>query len=953
MQLRLIRATEISSNYSQKLLVMTDKDKPTKELVNIEYSLDPQNSKIVSADCLQKTSCIPEADSNTVVKIFGQLSADGQTVSGLSGSSLAEKMLDLSRKDVAVFSLDGSTSTELQHHFLQTLMVHGFRAVLEMNQGDRHIFKAINNPDPVSRYDIPQDEMEHTTRYDHQHIILMENEPVVLKAGEYLWLKHPSKSSVYVLDENHQLKLVHGDRVPKTEKSRVSLVGHGSRGNSGEMTISGYNAKSVANIIEQAHRIDDKIKTASLVACELGSEPEFAETVLTELDAANIKIELHLRKAKVQVTSDGRKITQATEEAEWRHKDDTQKVVAVLVHGKVVLGKKSESHGEAVSTGSFNQLKKRDKGSQDQKEKPKQVEPKIFMDQKVMMRVGWDACFELMATMWAFFSPELPLPNKVDIGNEGNLNKKYRIMKFPTDKNSVVWLKTDQEIKAVLSECHEVKPGEDVRNIIKYYADNRQNKYTYLMVNGWILAVDRSSLYVFLIGKKLDNNDNNEVNEIEKHIRAQIGKESYKEMRLNILSGKKTEKYFVQFVKDFLHGKPMKGLSLQYQAWATTYFVASLICESVRNYRTFPLILMAASMTERPDNNDQKFGFDFFFEKHSMANGGTWVDKKTGFEGVTSGPVEKLEKVVQREVNLYNSWKKDRDPKKNPEKILDIFPTNNVNQESKKNLLVKAYNDYYKKVNTNQTSGSLGRNANSQTTTRDLKSASKLENSLPLKSHFSRLKASVVDQVHSQLKTQYRDNLVQMRLLEGSPRIEDGQFICQLVSKGVGPVEFKVKLSPDSRFYNEKMSTVHDLQPESYFSNFFWSVIKSSAFVLLVIVTIQTTERDSELRDRRRREGVATRTARGDPAKDPKRQKGSKLIHVVIDAQPGSSVHVQIELFAPLHHFISTYCEEQNQTIESFRFYYQDLSINFSDTPSQLGMDDGDIIEVQQISMSG
>lgn len=132
---------------------------------------------------------MPEADSNTVAKIFGRLSEDGQTVSGLSGSSLAEMMLNLSRKAVPVFSLDGRTTTEFQHRFLQTSNCHSIKAVLEMN---RQLYKVINQPDSVSRYKIPQEKDDHTTQYGHQHILMMENDPVVIKAARLLFLNNPT-----------------------------------------------------------------------------------------------------------------------------------------------------------------------------------------------------------------------------------------------------------------------------------------------------------------------------------------------------------------------------------------------------------------------------------------------------------------------------------------------------------------------------------------------------------------------------------------------------------------------------------------------------------------------------------------------------------------------------------------------------------------------------------------
>ncbi|XP_045890993.1 uncharacterized protein LOC123960355 [Micropterus dolomieu] len=133
--------------------------------VQQEYSMDPHYSVIVSKECLFNVSCVPEADSDTVVKIFGRVSEDGQTVSGL-------------------------------------------KAVLETKQGNHQIYQVMNQPDSVSRYQIPQRAVDHSTQYDHQQILIMQDDPTVRKAATSLYEKHPAVTSVYVLDQNQRPKLI-------------------------------------------------------------------------------------------------------------------------------------------------------------------------------------------------------------------------------------------------------------------------------------------------------------------------------------------------------------------------------------------------------------------------------------------------------------------------------------------------------------------------------------------------------------------------------------------------------------------------------------------------------------------------------------------------------------------------------------------------------------------------
>ncbi|KAF1389803.1 hypothetical protein PFLUV_G00077330 [Perca fluviatilis] len=337
----LLSASEISHSYSQKLLVMTDKEKSSNDRVQQEYSMDPHYSVIVSNECLLNVSCVPEADSYTLVRIFGSVSEDGQTVSGLSGSSLAELMLKPSLETAPVFSLDGNTTKDFQHNLIRVFTARGIRAVLETTQENHQTYQVMNQLREVSGYQIPQRPVDHSTQYDHQQILILEDDPVVRKAATYLFEKHPTVSSVYVLDNNQRPVLIRGDSMPLTEDSRLVLVGHGRKDNSGEMRLGGYEVQDVSKIIQQTSRDSNKIKTISVVACDVGSDNAFIETLLKDLhETAGIKTELHIRDAVLQVSHTGEKITlEITKDGEqWRNKDDSKKVVATLDrNGDVII----------------------------------------------------------------------------------------------------------------------------------------------------------------------------------------------------------------------------------------------------------------------------------------------------------------------------------------------------------------------------------------------------------------------------------------------------------------------------------------------------------------------------------------------------------------------------------------------------------------------------------------
>ncbi|XP_038559196.1 uncharacterized protein LOC119891543 isoform X2 [Micropterus salmoides] len=629
--------------------------------VQQEYSMDPHYSVIVSKECLFNVSCVPEADSDTVVKIFGRVSEDGQTVSGL-------------------------------------------KAVLETKQGNHQIYQVMNQPDSVSRYQIPQRAVDHSTQYDHQQILIMQDDPTVREAATSLYEKHPAVTSVYVLDQNQRPKLIQGASVPLSEDSRLTLVGHGERDSSGETRLAGYTAQDVAKIIQRTFRTGDKIKTTSVVACEVGSDKEFVETLLRELrETANIETELHLRSAVLQVRHTGEIITQeiSKEGLRWRHNDDSKKVVATLDrNGDVIIRTEPGRRGEVVFTNERNFLMI--KGLEITYRNSWPDKPQRFIDQNVFDKLSGDdktALNELEALSWGFFHTNLPLPEKVK--TEKLNTKDYVIgVKKMTEKNElyeIKFLDTEKDLKRLLSECYVINTGKDVRSIIRHYAKTGENEPTYLMVKDWIYVVDPVSLYVYPVGKKLDTNqrdDEKQRNEVKKRIEGQTDRMDYRNLRGEI---KKTR--YANYVKDIFLGE-QTYLQLKDEPWYTTYFTASVIAESARNFRTFPLILMAVEMVENPVNKEE--GENFLFEEHSMATGGSWINKDLrGFKGsatlppTASSSEKNLREVIDREVKLYNLWINTKDSKvSDDEKVREIAEHFQLTEGDP----VKNYNDFKTKI---------------------------------------------------------------------------------------------------------------------------------------------------------------------------------------------------------------------------------------------------------------
>lgn len=833
----LLSASEISHSYSKKLLVITDKEKSTHDRVQQEYNMDPHYSVIVSQECLYNVSCVPEADSYSVVKIFGSVSEDGQTVSGLSGSSLAEMMLKPSLEAAPVFSLDGNATKDFQHNFIRVFMVRGIKAVLETNHNNHQIYQIMNQPDSVSSYQIPQRPVDHTTQYDHQQILIMENDPVARKAAAYLYMKHPAVSSVYALDENQRPKLIHGDSVPLSEDSRLQLVGHGTRDSSGETRLAGYTAQEVAKITQQTFRVGDKIKTTNVVACDVGSDKAFVETLMKELsNSAHIETELHLRETMLQVRHTGEKITQeiTRDGLQWRHKDDSKKVVANLdKNGNVIIRNEAGSKGEAIFTNERNFLGKKTPKKWFLKYRDSWPDhPRRFINQDVFKnfdqnKVGQikSSCDELEALSWGLFHAHQLPPEKIN--NMEQIVGEFLIAEKEHDKIS--WIVDEQKIKDV---CYEVKSGEDILKIIRHYAKTGENKPTYLMINDWIYFVDPKSLYVFPVGKKLDNNQRENVDkmkEVKDCIKEQIGKEKYHDMQTRILDKNinNPKESYAKYVRDIFLGQHTTSGSLSTDAWYATYFTASVISESARNFRTLPLVLMALEMSQSTDNNIRQEGLNFFFEDHPMARGFSWLDPSSrGFSGSATPEgssklmntnkrrnkgqlMGDLTELITRESNMFTQWKSigNNDVSSRLADLAEqynIVDNNDIEHLKEK---IKQHEDHIASSEDGAASGALGGYDDGYVTLRDLNSASELENSFKPESLFSRASASFAEEIQSQLKAKYGEDLAGLHPLKESARIENGQFICQLASEGADtkPVEFRAELSPESQRYNEKM----------------------------------------------------------------------------------------------------------------------------------------------------
>ncbi|XP_053087877.1 uncharacterized protein LOC117596548 isoform X2 [Pangasianodon hypophthalmus] len=815
----LLFASEISYTYRNKVILILDNEPETLKKADDEYSEDPYYSTKANMTCLDSGSCSSMVKTGTVLKIIGSNSEDGNTLSGYSGTSLAFLMIKLQM--ASLFSITGNVSSTFRNNFLRVFTgLRGISAVLETTIQNGHVYQIMDDTGASVEYQVPERPVDHSTQYDKQHILIMQDDPIVRDTARFLYEKHPTVSSVYML-ENHRPKLIKGDPGPLSAESRLVLVGHGKKGTDGKMQLGGYKAEKVAEIIKHMNIEENQIKTTSVVACEIGSDEAFRNTLLKELHARSIETELHLRSSLLQVTHTGQKLTAeiTPDGMVWKHKDDNKKVVVKLDrNGEVVTQIRSGNSEEATYSNERNIL--------GDFENSWPEEPEKFVPEN-SRELHTD---DLEGLAWAFFqhrkgdgkqSLQLRHPVMTDEMQWTIYDFQLNQVSDQNRREENNWFTSENDIKDILNKCYEIKSGEDILNVITNYAAYGETDPTYLMLNDWIYKVYPKDLYVYPVGKKLNTDEN--VDDIQNIIKGQFKKHSYSDIREGINSCGGTNHY-AQYARESLQGVYTRtNLNPTQEAWLSTMFVASVISESSRNFRSFPITLMAMDMTL--DQNTPEKGLKFLLEDHPMTKGGTWINTEyRGFHGCAlhknvKRKINKLKRLTEKENNIVKTWLSINNKEEIDSHMLKkMFLLVYGNGEGKLNTFENFKNSYkrFKSVikptkantpNSPTTSGVLGGSHDGATTLQDVHSAAEVESSLKLSSYYSRSSAMLAEHIHSELQKTFGEKVQELHVKSDSVMIQDGEFQCELVVD-TNPHEikkWKLQLPEEGKIQMEKM----------------------------------------------------------------------------------------------------------------------------------------------------
>jgi len=71
----------------------------------------------------------------------------------------------------------------------------------------------------------------------------------------------------------------------------------------------------------------------------------------------------------------------------------------------------------------------------------------------------------------------------------------------------------------------------------------------------------------------------------------------------------------------------------------------------------------------------------------------------------------------------------------------------------------------------------------------------------------------------------------------------------------------------------------------------------------------------------------------------------AEFVSLKVVSQDGSEVFFKIKKHTPLRKLVDAYCQRQGQSTSAIRFLYDGRRIQPDQTPKDLGMEDGDIID--------
>ncbi|KAM7372749.1 hypothetical protein PAMP_007647 [Pampus punctatissimus] len=470
------------------------------------------------------------------------------------------------------------------------------------------------------------------SKYSHQTIVIMEEDPAVIKSATYLYERHPTVSTLLRYQKG-VLHILRGSHLFSTGNHDIVLVGHGTENSNGTAQLAGYGPEELARFVSmlKTESIFDQLTTISLISCNLGNDRHFMLRMLQTLQSLHVETKLHLHNSFLSVSSDGEIMTRTDDV--WRSHDHSRRVIAELdQRGDLLTTVQHGCAGPAFPDYKGNVLYLQ------MLEWPSH--PQMFVPMELRKRYPSIDCLEGLT--WSLFFEENERRRAPDYDPESDQRHLKAIWLIEPKAEENIFFKHITNIQDLLVE-------------IRYNAREEFASDQYYVLNDCIYKVHRANLNVSLVGKFMSTDNPVEMELFQQNFIDQQNMSSLQELRQGLKASK-----FNDFCRQTFQ---FQQCSYNCERWGH-YFMTAVFSASVRNFRTFSLFLMSVIGCEvgRSRGTDSPLCTAFVGDDHPMVTDQPWPQHlRRGFYGCTVDNYEMapqdrqnwLDQIIAKENSLY------------------------------------------------------------------------------------------------------------------------------------------------------------------------------------------------------------------------------------------------------------------------------------------------------------
>ncbi|XP_063040877.1 uncharacterized protein LOC134435765 [Engraulis encrasicolus] len=511
--------------------------------------------------------------------------------------------------------------------------------------------------DSVDNIQTHSPQYSRSAEYDHHHIVALQPDQVVMEAADFLYKKHPTKSTLLHYKRG-TLQAIRGPHVRLTGNSHVVLVGHGAKDgdDGGGFQLGGHDPQEIGRLVGNMDVLQDgrrRVGMVTVVGCYLGKHLKFAKHLLQALRLYGVETELRLYTTAVSVTPSGEQLTGGGEGGEWRHRDSSKSVFAKLdLAGNLVT---RWEEGGAKAKG---QVVPDYRGGVLYQEWP--TGPQMFVPAEFRKRYPYIDCLEGLT--WSLFYEE---------------HGRRRAPDFDPGNMEAVWLNETLIPDDSAAPMKHITTILDLVCEIRFNAMEDSNEDVHYVLNNYIYKFHSRTLHTALVGMFIGPKDDIKVEKFTDLFLVQKEEYTLQELRQGLEASE-----FVKFCRQTFQ---LRHCERNCDLWGR-YFMTAVLSASVRNFRTFSLFLVttiACEVSHSQGHGDASICSAFVGDDYPMAAQEPGPeDRRRGFYGgtVTEVTINRraklkwLDEVVAKENSLYKrSMALMVDIGRDHETELDIF----------------------------------------------------------------------------------------------------------------------------------------------------------------------------------------------------------------------------------------------------------------------------------------